>query len=200
MTRLDRTTRIRLALLLAICAVAAAAFAARGPAVDEQAEYSWPPAELPAASPSRTWFTPMLLARHASKALDARLLPSESEQRLREIADDGLDAVAGAPALDQGVQPLARALAHEHVDVPLALEQPLHQMAADEAGRTGHEVAAHRVLLLSIGGVSLYGRASQRTRTRAVRVTPVSYGKPGARRMRARNTNVRPREPAERNV
>jgi len=73
MTRLDRTTRIRLALLLAICAVAAAAFAARGPAVDEQAEYSWPPAELPAASPSRTWFTPMLLARHAPKALDARL-------------------------------------------------------------------------------------------------------------------------------
>jgi hypothetical protein len=38
------------------------------------------------------------------------------------------------------------------------------------------------------------------TRTRTVRLTPVSYGKPGARRMRARNTNVRPRETAARNV
>ena len=75
------------------------------------------------------------------------VLLRDAEERLREVAHDGLDAVARAPALDQRVQPLARALANEHVDVPFALEQPLHEMAADEAGRAGHEVA-HRVLLL----------------------------------------------------
>jgi hypothetical protein len=75
------------------------------------------------------------------------VLLGDAEQRLREVAGDGLDTVAGAPALDQRVQPLARALADEHVDLSLALEELLDQIAADEAGRARHEVA-HRVLLL----------------------------------------------------
>ena len=89
--------------------------------------------------------------RQVEEVLDARqrlaVLLGDAEQRLAEVADDGLDPVRGAPALDQLVELLARALADEHVDVALALEQPLDQMAADETGRAGHEVA-HRVLLL----------------------------------------------------
>ena len=52
-----------------------------------------------------------------------------------------LDAARAAPQpLDQRLELLARALAHEHVDVALAVEQPLDQVAADEAGRAGDEI------------------------------------------------------------
>ena len=46
-----------------------------------------------------------------------------------------------APALAQALELLLGPLAHEHVDVPFALEQPLDEMAADEAGGSRDEVA-----------------------------------------------------------
>ena len=41
-------------LLLGLAALLAALGAARGPAIPEQAEFSWPPSNLPAGSPTRT--------------------------------------------------------------------------------------------------------------------------------------------------
>ena len=64
----------------------------------------------------------------------------QAQPRLGEVAEDGLDAVAGAPALDQAIEALARALADEHVDVAFALQQPLDEVASDESGRARHEV------------------------------------------------------------
>ena len=98
--------------------------------------------------------------REVEEVVDAgerlAILLGDAEQGLGQVADHRLDAVSGAPALDQLVEPLAGALAHEHVDVPLALEQPLHEVAADESGRTRHEVA-HRVSLLGMRGGAYTG-------------------------------------------
>ena len=65
--------RIAAAFLLGLGALAAAAIAALGPAVPERAVYTWPPAQLPEAQPTRTWFTPLLLARHSAESFDARI-------------------------------------------------------------------------------------------------------------------------------
>jgi hypothetical protein len=59
------------AFLLGLAAVGAAMVAARGPAVPEEAVYTWPPAVLPTASPTRAWVGPLLLARHEAAAIDA---------------------------------------------------------------------------------------------------------------------------------
>ena len=59
----------------------------------------------------------------------------------------GLMRSPAAPALDQLVELLARALAYEHVDVALALEQPLDEVAADEASGARDEVGRQRSLL-----------------------------------------------------
>jgi hypothetical protein len=79
----------------------------------------------------------------------------DAEHGLGDVAGDGLDAAARAPALDQLVEPAARPLAHEHVDVALALQQALDQMAADEAGPAGDEVAQPVLLLRPDEGRSL---------------------------------------------
>ena len=71
--------------------------------------------------------------RRARRVVDA-------EQRLGQIALDRDDAALGAPAGDQLLEPLPRRRAHEGVDGPLAREQALDEVAADEPGRTGHEV------------------------------------------------------------
>ena len=51
----------------------------------------------------------------------AELLVGDPEARLGEVADHRLDAVGLTPAGDQVVQALPGALAHEHVDVAVAL-------------------------------------------------------------------------------
>jgi hypothetical protein len=70
------------------------------------------------------------------------LLVGETEPLLLQVARDRLDAVGRvpAPAFDEPVEARLRALADEHVDVAVALEQPLDEMAADEARRARHEV------------------------------------------------------------
>ena len=71
----------------------------------------------------------------------------DAEALLREVADHRRDAVAALPALDELLEPLPRALAHEHEDLALAVaQQLLHEVAADEARGPGDEIA-HRVLL-----------------------------------------------------
>jgi hypothetical protein len=97
------------------------------------------------------------------------VLLGDPEQRLGEVAGDGLDPVrAVSPALAQGFELLPRPLAHEDVDVPLALEQALDEMAADEPGRPRHEVA-HPVFplraLVRGGNLLRFGARPQRTRT-----------------------------------
>ena len=74
-------------------------------------------------------------------------LVADAQPRLVEVADDGLDAIAGVPAFDQLVELLARALAHEHVDVALALEQSLHEVTPDEARGARDEIRRQRSLL-----------------------------------------------------
>jgi hypothetical protein len=69
------------ALGVAAAAAVAAGLAARGPAVAERAEFSWPSNRLPAASPTRAWVTPLLLARHFPAGLTARV-PCGDEQVL----------------------------------------------------------------------------------------------------------------------
>ena len=89
----------------------------------------------------------------------------------------------------QALELLLRALAYEYVDVALALEQPLDEMPADEAGRTGHEVAHFAGTL---PGLSAPGRARAWS-------TPARSGKRPSPRSLTRNVKLRPREPAERN-
>ena len=90
----------------------------------------------------------------------------DAEQRRGEVAGDGVDPpVAAEPGGDR-LELLGRARAHEHVDVALALEQPLEQMTADEAGRPGHEVRRHEGPLLAGPEAGAY---LQRTRTVSAR-------------------------------
>ena len=65
--------------------------------------------------------------------------PSRGSERSPTIADDAV--LVDAPAVAQLLEPALGALADEHVDRPLALEQQLDEVAADEAGRAGDEVA-----------------------------------------------------------
>jgi hypothetical protein len=67
---ISRTTA---AIMIGVAAIAAASLAARGPATPEQAAFSWPPARLPADSPTRTWLSPLLVARHYAETIDARV-------------------------------------------------------------------------------------------------------------------------------
>jgi hypothetical protein len=65
--------RVVIALVLAFGALVAAALAAHGPAVQQRAEFTWPPTELPAGTPTRSWFTPLFVARHRVERLDAQV-------------------------------------------------------------------------------------------------------------------------------
>jgi hypothetical protein len=63
--------RPRLALALALVALAAALVGAVGPADEVRTTYAWPPATLPAAKPSTLWHTPLLLTRQRPEAISA---------------------------------------------------------------------------------------------------------------------------------
>ena len=69
MSRRPHDKRVAVALLLALGALVAAGLAAVGPAVPERAVYAWPPAHLPEAKPTRTWFAPLLVARQDVRVL-----------------------------------------------------------------------------------------------------------------------------------
>ena len=76
----------------------------------------------------------------AAVLVDPRV--ADAEARLDEVADDRLDALGMRPALEEAVELLARVLADEDVHVALAVaKELLDEMAADEAGRAGHEIA-----------------------------------------------------------
>ena len=74
----------------------------------------------------------------------------DAELGLGQVARDGLDAVAGVPAVgDELVELVLRACTHEDVDVTLAVAQELlDQVAPDEPRCTRHEVAHGRTLIL----------------------------------------------------
>ena len=75
-----------------------------------------------------------------AQALD--VFVGDAEARLGEVADDADDAlVVDAPAVAKLLEPALRALADEDVDRALALEQLLDEVATDEAGGAGDEVA-----------------------------------------------------------
>ena len=58
---------------LAVVALAAALLAAVGPAEHVRTTYSWPPAEVPSASPEQVWYTPLLLVRREPESLSIRV-------------------------------------------------------------------------------------------------------------------------------
>ncbi len=71
-----------------------------------------------------------------------QVLLGDAEAGLGEIARDRDDArPVGSPAGPQLLQPPPRAGSDKRVDRPLALQQSLDQVAADEAGCAGDEVA-----------------------------------------------------------
>ena len=75
----------------------------------------------------------------AAEPLDVGV--GDPEAALREVADDPDDALlVDPPAVAELGQPPLRALADEHVDRPLALEQQLDEVTADEARCAGDEV------------------------------------------------------------
>ena len=63
------TTRLRLAQALGLLALVAALVGALGPAERVRTTYSWPPASLPAETPSRAWYAPLLLITHRPEVL-----------------------------------------------------------------------------------------------------------------------------------
>ncbi len=69
----------------------------------------------------------------------------------RQVPDDPDDAVlVGSPAVAELREPALGALADEHVDRALALEQQLDEIAADEAGRPRDEVAHQQHIWLTL--------------------------------------------------
>ena len=93
--------------------------------------------------------------------LSAQLLDAlglDSQQRFAQIADHRLHAFAraypsdGLPALDQVVELVRRALAHQHIHLALTLaEQLLHEPSPDEPGRACDEVG-HDQARISVTG------------------------------------------------
>ena len=65
------TTRLRVAQALVLLALIAALVGALGPAERVRTTYSWPPETLPAESPHRVWYTPLVLARHRPESISA---------------------------------------------------------------------------------------------------------------------------------
>jgi hypothetical protein len=65
--------RVRLAQALALVALVAALIGAVGPADHLRTTYSWPPQELPSGTPSRVWYTPLLLVRRVPESVSARI-------------------------------------------------------------------------------------------------------------------------------
>ena len=71
----------------------------------------------------------------------------DAETGLGKVADHGHDPIlVDSPAAPKLGQPALRPLADQHVDGPGALEQPLNQIAADEACGAGDEVAQSALL------------------------------------------------------
>jgi len=65
--------RVRLAQALALVSLGAALIGALGPADRVRTTYSWPPGELPSGTPSRLWYTPLLLIRRTPETVSARI-------------------------------------------------------------------------------------------------------------------------------
>src|SRR5579875_1666702 len=84
-------------------------------------------------------------ARGQLRCEPARMRARNAERARRRLlcgtAQGKLGDTRGPVALAQLLKPAERALAHEHVEVAIAIgEQTQHQMAADESGGAGQEV------------------------------------------------------------
>ena len=75
--------RLRVAEGLAFVAVVASLVGAVGPAERLSTTYSWPPAELAEARPSRVWYAPLLLSRRFPQSI-AATLPCTTRQALAD--------------------------------------------------------------------------------------------------------------------
>jgi len=82
-----------LALCAAIVALLAALVVAAGPARGESAEYSWPPATLPAERPMRGFYAPLPLLNRVPSSIDVKL-PCGLARSLRDVRPVTLLATA----------------------------------------------------------------------------------------------------------
>ncbi len=67
------TRRVRIAQVLGFLALTAALVAALGPADRLRTTYSWPPTKLQGGTPTRLWYTPLLLVQRTPEAVSARV-------------------------------------------------------------------------------------------------------------------------------
>ena len=95
--------RLRLAQALAFVALVAALIGAIGPADHLRTRYTWPPNPLPTGTPSRTWYTPLLLIRHAPEAISARLPCSLPKALPRATTPITILATARLPRANDGL-------------------------------------------------------------------------------------------------
>ncbi len=78
--------------------------------------------------------------REVEEVVDLLVEVLDAQRVLRQVTHDGDEPIARVELLAELVEPATGALTHEGVDRPLALQQLLYQVPADEAGRPGYEV------------------------------------------------------------
>jgi Mycobacterial cell wall arabinan synthesis protein len=96
-------TRSKIALLLAVVAVSAAVVGALGPAKSVRTTYSWPPRTMPATTPSRLWYTPLLLIHQQPDELSVRFGCSPTMALPGAARPITILATARNPASSQGL-------------------------------------------------------------------------------------------------
>lgn len=143
------TTRLRIAQALGLLALVAALVGALGPAERVRTMYSWPPASLPADTPSRVWYAPVLLITHEPEILSADVpcrlpptLPSGDPELV--LATARHPERFGGLAITQSPQQLVVSLGRDVLD------------RVDLPGEGGRDDCAHRVTIAG-GGWSISG-------------------------------------------
>jgi hypothetical protein len=83
---LHTRARTRVAEVLAFIGLVAALIGALGPAERVRSTYSWPPKTLPEGTPSRLWYSPLLLAARIPESV-AATVPCSTSRPLPDAAD-----------------------------------------------------------------------------------------------------------------
>jgi len=76
-------SRLRVAAVLGVASLLLAILAVLGPARQHSQDYTWPPSALPAASPTKAWYTPLFLSARRPETVTVRL-PCALPQTLRD--------------------------------------------------------------------------------------------------------------------
>jgi len=134
--------REQVAQVLAFVALVAALVGALGPAEKRRTTYDWPPPTLPSGTPSRTWYTPLLLTHHRAESVSAEV-PCEPPPALAEAARPvTILATARFPERNGGLAVIRRS---EQLVVRVGAVEVAH--AALQAGGADGEGCRYRLSL-----------------------------------------------------